>query len=419
MPSEIEYVVFQHAELAAQLWTTRRFGATAPNWSLFELGRFDERIEANIDGLRVAGQAGWLACERLLDDGEPGAAFPAAVLALEAKDRVRFGKLLKLAEAQPTGWAGLGSAMAWVSAGSLSGTAQALLNANVPSLYRLGLTACTMHRVDPGAALEHAIAQGDSKMRIRAMEAVGRVGRTAFLNAVLKAASDAQDEVRCWGAWSGVLLGDRGTALKALCEPCGGPSPHRLKALQLLLRAMEIGPAHDWLRTMVQEEPKDPRLLIQSIGIVGDPYFVPWLMEQMGDLKLARLAGESFTFITGADLALLDLESGPLEGVEFGPSDDPDAEDVEMDPDDGLPWPDQAKVQAWWRANRQRFAAGTRLFMGAPPSVAHCQRVLREGYQRQRIAAALYLALLRPGTPLFPTAAPAWRQKRWLAETSF
>ena len=40
--------------------------------------------------------------------------------------------------------------------------------------------------------------------------------------------------------------------------------------------------------------------------------------------------------------------------------------------------------------------------------------MLREGFQRQRSAAALYLCLLQPGTPLFNTAAPAWRQQRLL-----
>ena len=53
--------------------------------------------------------------------------------------------------------------------------------------------------------------------------------------------------------------------------------------------------------------------------------------------------------------------------------------------------------------------------MGEPVSVPHCQKVLREGYQRQRMAAAEYLCLLNPGTPLFNTRAPAWRQQRWLA----
>jgi hypothetical protein len=52
--------------------------------------------------------------------------------------------------------------------------------------------------------------------------------------------------------------------------------------------------------------------------------------------------------------------------------------------------------------------------MGAPVSRDHCIHILKEGYQRQRIAAALYLCLLEPGTQLFPISAPAWRQQRWL-----
>lgn len=158
------------------------------------------------------------------------------------------------------------------------------------------------------------------------------------------------------------------------------------------------------------------RTLIQGVGIAGDPAYVPWLIKQMADVKTTRLAGESFSFITGLDLAYLDLERKPPEGAEFGPTDNPEDEDVSMDPDDGLPWPDSEKIQKWWEANQDRFQVGVRYFMGAPPSWEHCLDVLKNGYQRQRIAAAQYLCLLRPGTPLFNTAAPAWRQKRWLAK---
>jgi hypothetical protein len=54
-------------------------------------------------------------------------------------------------------------------------------------------------------------------------------------------------------------------------------------------------------------------------------------------------------------------------------------------------------------------------FMGQPVTKEHCIQVLKTGYQRQRILAAQYLCLLEPGTPLFNTAAPAWRQQRLLA----
>ena len=418
MPTAIDLIVSQHAELAAHLWGNRRQGATAPHWALLHLGRFDERVEANIDGLRVAGEAGLRASEKLLEEDDPGAAFVAGVLAIEAKDRARIGRLLSLAQALPSVWAGLGSAIGWVSSTHLLGTVKALLETKSASLNRLGITACTMHRVDPGAFLDDAIAHGDAAIRVRALEAVGKLGRIASLNTVLKATADAEDGCRCWGAWSAVVLGDRGAALDALREPCARPSPHRATALSVLLRTVDVGAAHAVLRGMAQEDPKDLRMLIQAVGVAGDPHYIPWLMEQMADLKVARLAGEAFSLITGADLAWLDLERRPPEDVELGPNDNPEDEDVGMDPEDGLPWPDAAKVRVWWEANRHRFPAGVRHFMGEPPNPENCRRVLRDGYQRQRIAAALYLALLRPGTPLFPTSAPAWRQKRWLAQAS-
>jgi uncharacterized protein (TIGR02270 family) len=109
------------------------------------------------------------------------------------------------------------------------------------------------------------------------------------------------------------------------------------------------------------------------------------------------------------------MESNPPQDFESGPNDDPNDPDVTMDPDDGLPWPDQAKLQHWWRANQQRFQAGARYFIGAPVTRAHCIDVLKNGYQRQRISAALYLTVMSPGTPLFDTSAPAWRQGRQLA----
>jgi uncharacterized protein (TIGR02270 family) len=89
-----------------------------------------------------------------------------------------------------------------------------------------------------------------------------------------------------------------------------------------------------------------------------------------------------------------------------------------MDPDDSLPWPDAAKIQAWWEANSRRFQSGTRYFMGEPLGREPCLTVLKQGYQRQRIAAAHYLCLLQPGTVLFNCAAPAWRQQRLLAKLS-
>jgi hypothetical protein len=42
--------------------------------------------------------------------------------------------------------------------------------------------------------------------------------------------------------------------------------------------------------------------------------------------------------------------------------------------------------------------------------------VLKNSFQRQRVLAARALCLLEPGTPLFNTGAPAWRQRALLSQ---
>jgi uncharacterized protein (TIGR02270 family) len=213
------------------------------------------------------------------------------------------------------------------------------------------------------------------------------------------------------------LLGDRRAALAVLRDIALQPGPFQLPALSLALFAADTAAASELVRQVASRR-DDVRLLIRAVGFAGDAARIRWLIGLMPDDRLARLAGESFSLITGADLAWLDLERKPPENFESSPNDNPDDDDVAMDEDDGLPWPDQAKVQAWWSANSHRFQPGVRYFVGAPPSWEHCLQVLREGYQRQRLATAQYLCLLRPGTPLFNCAAPAWRQKRLLARMS-
>jgi uncharacterized protein (TIGR02270 family) len=177
---------------------------------------------------------------------------------------------------------------------------------------------------------------------------------------------------------------------------------------------MSIDECHDWLRNIAKDA-ENMRWLIQGSGIAGDPSYVPWLIKQMSDDKTARIAGEAFSLITGLDLAYLDLDRKPPEGGGAGPNDDPDDPNVEMDADDGLPYPDPERIARWWGANGGRFTPGTRYFLGAPLSREHCLRGLKEGFQRQRILAAHHLCLLEPGTVLFEWRAPAPRQQRILA----
>jgi uncharacterized protein (TIGR02270 family) len=382
---------------------------------LLHLGRLDERLAAHLDGVSVAGDFGARLADAALESPGTGEVFVATVGAIQAGNPAGLDRLFSLVEAVPDAQKGLTSAFGWVSAETLKGTASALLHHAVPFRKCVGIAACAMHRVDPGAVLNAAISSPDAPLRARALRCAGEVDRRELLPACVEHLRDEDPACAFWAAWSAVLLGDRGQALESLRSLCMSSGPHQERGLRLVLKTLSVQDAHSLLKALAPH-PGNQRTLIHGAGIAGDPSYVPWLIKQMADDKLTRLAGESFSFITGLDLAYLDLERKPPEGVELGPTDNPEDEDVGMDLDDSLPWPDPAKIQKWWDANQSHFHPGVRYFMGEPPSWEHCLDVLKNGYQRQRIAAAEYRCLLRPGTPLFNTSAPAWRQKRWLAK---
>jgi uncharacterized protein (TIGR02270 family) len=407
--------VQQHAEDSAILRNTRSVLVRAPHVKLHHLARLDERIAAHLDGLAIAGDFGASLCDSALETPGAGEVFAAAVGAITRKDRGRVDKLFALADADAQARRGLISAFGWVSAYDLQGTVAELLAAEEPIRREVGIAACIMHRIDPGTILAQAIGDPNAALRARAFRAIGEAGRRDLLNDCLRHLRDEDATSRFWAAASALLLGDRDRSLVVLGDFAARPNPCREQALRLWLMAADLPSSHRMLKTLARE-PADRRSLIQGVGIAGDVQFIPWLIGLMADDKVARLAGESFSTITGLDLAYLDLERNPPEDFVSGPTDDPDDPNVDMDPDEGLPWPDQSKIQSWCNANGSRFRAGIRYFVGEPPGQSHCHRVLREGYQRQRRIAAEYLCLLAPGTPLFPIAAPAWRQVRWLDE---
>lgn len=435
-PAVLLPIVQQHVDEVAMLRHVRSTLLTS-NQPLHALRRLDERMAAHLDGIGVAGEAGVALLDAALEGASVGAVFAAAVLALQRRDAARLLKVVELASADHQAERGLRSALGWVSVQDLQGTVRSLLGSRVGVHRAWGLAACAMHRVDAGAVLQQAAADADVRVRAAAWLVAGSLGRRDMATAardVLRRAepdasgpagtpSDSELEKQA-AAWALTLWRDGADELVrrhlmrdgAPQGTVGGRSTDAAWRLALMAAPMDVAQQEVKQRAAAGAGKAATRQLLRMTGWVGDPQVAPWLIHHMQDDALARLAGEAFSLITGADLALLDLERKPPEGVEGAPNDNPEDENVAMDEDDSLPWPDPAKVQAWWQANAARFVPGQRYFAGAPPSPKHCIEVLKTKGQRQRIMAAEYLCLLRPGTKLFPVAAPAWRQSRWLAE---
>jgi uncharacterized protein (TIGR02270 family) len=374
----------------------------------------DDRVNAHLDGLRIAADAGWAACEEELGWAEPGEVFAPAVLAFEAGNQRRIQTVLEVGGQSYELSRPIVSALGWLRYQQASDHVQRFLAAEESLPRRIGIAACAVHRRDPGQKLVEALDDPDVLLQARAIRAVGELGGADLLPE-LRPHLAAEDRLgRFAAAWSVGLLAGDGAAIEALRATVEENGRNGQKALQLALRRMDIAEAKDWINGLAKK-PELARPAVIGAGVLGVPDLVPWLMEQMQVPELARLAGEGFTMITGVDLSDQKLEGGWPEGFVAGPTEDPKDEDVEMDPDENLPWPDHEKVVDWWQKNRDRFEQGTRYLVGRPMTIEWLNHVLRNGYQRQRAAAALELAIRQPVEPLFEVRAPGWRQRQMLA----
>lgn len=406
----IPIVIQQHCEDATILRGTRS-SLVSGHVKLLQLARLDERLAAHLDGLIEAGAHGALLVMQAQERPSVGSVFCATTLAIESRNTQLLGQMLAIAQSLPEVRKGALSAFGWVEAGKLQGLIQPLFDAPEPFHREVALAACAMHGVNPGAALQAALADSDAGVRERALRLVGELGLVDQLNACLARLADDSAACAFAAARAAVLLGDRGQAMAALTRMAAAPGPWRADAMQLLLRVLPNDAARELLRNLAQEA-GDPQLLIDAVGAAGDVHYVPWLIQQMSQPAFARRAGESFAMLAGLDLALLDLDRKPPEADSTPAEGDEAAAAVEEDLN--LPWPAPERIEAWWQVNANRFQPGVRYFVGQAPSIASVTSELNNGFQRRRVAAAQYRCLLAPGTPLFNTAAPAWRQQKLL-----
>lgn len=393
----LTHIVEQHAEEAAFLWLLRDKAVDAPHYKRHHLARLDERVEAHVDGLRVAGEAGReIAWNQLKQWGEMGELFAAAITLVETGESDLVTPCVDFAEQNPESLRGLVGAIAWAAPERLGQLVRTWLDSARPLERYLGVAACSVHRADPHSRLARLVEDEEPRVRTRALRLVGELGRADLTGQLVRAMEiDTDATARFWVAWSLALVTASPRAVTELQRIALGSAPEAAKAFDLALRALPLDDAKDWLRAL-NGDPTRARQITVGLGIVGDPVAVPWLIERMREPELARVAGESFSLITGVDLAYKDLDGELPDSFEAGPTSESLDENVALDSDEHLPWPDPTKVGAWWEADGARLATGRRYLFGAPIAADGCERAWADGYQRQRRAAVYDLALMRP-----------------------
>lgn len=285
--------VRQHVEQAAFLWAQR------DTWTLDDppdeavINEIAQRIEVNLDGLRIAGAAAWPAAERQLDDfPDKGEFFVVGWMAIEQDDATRVDQVVAAAK-ELDERRGLVGALAWHQPPKIGHLVRDWLVAPDPFKRYLAVGACLEHGVDPRQSLARLVNDPDAPTRAFALRLAGRLKRADLAREIAAALQSDDDVVRLWAGWALTELGSgdlaRAELRKAACK--GGAD-----ALIALRTAIKAGPEKDvraGMGALMQSAATAP-LAVRGIGMLGDRSVLPWLIERMKEPYVAVAACAAF-----------------------------------------------------------------------------------------------------------------------------
>lgn len=381
----------RYVDEASFLWVLLRVALSQPHYYLDDIRTLEARIARQLDGIMTDPNAAWPLCEEALRLEEPGEAFTASFIAFCCGDIDKIQTVVETAINNEAMFGGLVSALNWVAAEKCHPWIMKFFSSKDLRHKRIALEACDLRNENPAKYLTNIIQREDCRQNlplyISAIKSIGKFKRKELIDDVKIALVHDDSAVKFWAVHTLFLLGERShySEIKHYVMVEG---PFRDEAIQLAFRVLPITEARTWIRELAEKQPGS-REIIKATAVLGDPHAVPWLIMQMKNTSLSRLAGESFTTITGINLTdneLVDEDKTPEDFSE-------DDSFVAMDEDENLPFPIPNKIAEHWKKVSSRFISGHRYFMGKPINVSQLNNQFEQLNTRHKHMAALELAL--------------------------
>lgn len=458
-------VVELHAGDASFLWGIRRKAVKSQKYRLRDLARADERVEAHLEGLEVAGADGWAMLMEDLELGLRGAIFAGGVWTMRLGDEGRFGAVLDSARSDRSSLDALVSGFGWAWSGGtaddrpdlpglLVGTrtvepataapktgqapletwARKLLLDGEPTSRYVGVGAFAVCRVSPtpGELGQLLTKESDPPTLARAARMIGELGISAAAAQLEYLLGHEVPEVRQAAAWSTALVAPYNRAYLPLLIAAGLDAEPNFDIIEMAGRKLPADQMKGWAQQLSKDG--HVRAALVAMAACGAPSLIDDILPHLQDEQTARLAGFAFSQITGADLVKLNLELDEKKAAEgkdekngkgavATATENRTESDIEEDADDEapsqeeeddshLPVPDPDLVAKWWQEHKGEFSAGARYLAGRPVTDPGLRQTLADGTQPQRRAAAVELACLLRGGVVYNTSQPGFVQAR-------
>lgn len=409
-------VLSEHAEVAGIMVRLREAYLNDLGGDLAGLVRLDDRLDAHLDGLRAAGEDGYMAAREALRAGHDGSLFIVAVLSLERPNDDDARQIVTVAEATLRGQRELATALEWVSPRRIEPWANAFSSMASPAHRAAALLARHVHRLPlaPIAAVVDEMSRDDRwQRRELAYRALAASAGDVGVSVIKAGVQDPQPEVRLAAQWAAHRKTPKGLVIDDLVAIAADAGYLAEEAFDLAARTVSADRAGELLERLPTGELGE-RAGIVAVAAAGRPSLVPWLMPRLRSAATARLAVWAYATLTGCDVVSEGLTracSTPQDGV---PNDDPRDPRTAVPPEYRVPWPDPDAFEVHarrWCATESRHA---RLILGETITREGLVRLLATGTQGQRNFAATELAIMTPREHVFAARAPGFRQRRAL-----
>lgn len=394
-------ILEEHAEEAAILWGLRKRVADSAQHTLEDLAGFDERIDAHLFGLYLAGDDGFECVMEMWDGETEESFFPLVHHAYRKAMSREIENILKVGEESEELAKVIVAALGRFADGEALGHVRGLIASDSTPRRRIGIAAGVAHGLNLEVEIATTLWDPARHLRSLVLDTIGESGLKECLSLLPQEMSFDDREIP-FAAWrSAILLGD----VSALSQRDRfiESDMHRQHAIDLAIRRLPLPDATGWLKKLSGGEDLLPAA-IRGFGVLGDPSAVPFLLEAMRSPMTAIAAGEAFSLMTGL---------GEEAGDGYFTRDRHESEEEAGDFEEALrPVPE--RIALWWEDNRKRFPGGVRHLLGKPITPGNLQDILRKGSQVVRAGAAIELATMDPGKPLFDVRAHGDRQLRLL-----
>lgn len=340
--ASIAAIVDQHAGDAAFLWLRRRREIDGPIMGEMDIGRIDQRLDANLEGLMASGKAGWEAAQaHFADYAEPGELFVLGVLALRWGEADAVASVIDAAAALgEVGVSSLSGAIARTPRESLRPFVAEWLDARDARLCGLGLAAFWHHRADPGVRLGDLLSDPDPAVSRRAFRLAGGLKRHDLLPQVAARLDAGTSSERLTVCHTACLLGEARLAHPVLDRIVLSEAGVAAAAMELRLLTTQLDAGRNWLRQRLKQ-PALRATATAAIGLFGDRSVMPWLINKMREPALVYAAGLALRDLFDVDFNDTDLFT--VEPVGLG---------KEFEPITDNPLPIADRVAAWWDEGR-------------------------------------------------------------------